>query len=276
MLDMLQDIRSDKRQQGDKTCEVDESTGDLHALLVNGEKEIHFQEDLLFVQTALQSIGFNSQNMVAISACANNPLCAETKSPTIENLISTINEFKETVKIDDTFVLFVTSHGNFKRYRNGKIINYFFLGDKIVKDYGMERMLRGLDPNLGMHVYSCCYSGRFAELTGHGRNISISSADLLSPCNGHYMRKIGVIFSRYFFGALAGINIEGDLIQDPEYLSIEDAFDLASFKTAKYCMKHNDKPDKPKMRWQNADPSKLHIGLPLYIQDEQMLRAINL
>ena len=246
---------SDKIEQEHPTQVINNLDGELYAILFKGPFP-EFYNDFGLVYDSLLNSRVPDSNIILLDSCVNRN---RGYPATLEGIEDAVNSLREKVKTNDRFFFHTITHGD---YRNKQA--YFCGENSKIFEKDFEKIMQDLPFNFSLFYFAQCYSGPFAERMGYGSNIGMSNAAKRKSVSKRDFQKWSSndFFTKHLF---PGLLKKGK--------TIEHGFDDASWKMHNLpyfllgliyppSILPNPAWQKPQLRWQNADPSKLHLISP--------------
>ncbi|GEM_PF-3388948 len=271
--------RYDKVQQAEPTAAVENREGYLYAVLFNAVQG-QFSLDLEFVYRSLISAGVPSSNISALEGDGRTTNRFVDKPATMRSLDDVVDSIRKKASPNDRLLVYVANHGVLENGQCG-VLAY----DGVIWEKEFEQLMQDLPVNFGLFYFAQCFSGGFSERMGYGRNICMSNANrtgfgykssqsvYLGNSQYRYNSsrgRVAAFFTHFLFPN----------ILNPAK-SVEEAFDEAVYEDTSIKRRigigrrHGDhhiwsevsgiwlERETPQLRWQNADPSQLHLGYGL-------------
>lgn len=196
-----------------------------YAVLISGQTEERHALNMTLVYNFLLENGYNEKNVYVIDGKGSDRLyCYPVNaSATVENVKVAFDSLQAKLDKNDSLFVYVSDHGGSILAADGSHLSTIATTDGSTLDQRtFEGFTNGLKYGLGLFVFDQCYSGGFAEETGHGNNVSIASA---SPNESAYSGGIHNSFTAFFikafiYEAQSDTNLDGKV-------SLTEAFNYA-------------------------------------------------
>ncbi|MGV8162071.1 MAG: hypothetical protein ACP5N2_01915 [Candidatus Nanoarchaeia archaeon] len=279
--------RYDKVARNASAKDVNNKIGSLYAVLFNAQAGPH-HEDIAKAFNSLKNAGVSNSNIFYMENKGN--LDKNIYPATAESLDSVISTIKQIATSNDRLLVFTTGYGFLDKglstleTHNGKL-----------NEQEYQEILKDLPFNFVVSYSAQNDSRGFAERMSEGKYIGISSVKKGEEAIGtqkHPIKRMVAADEKIEYKFTQAVNFTHFLI--PELLNpgvtIEQAFDRAVYENTSFLRValgigqhdtlgpmhpvHYGK-ETPQLIWQNADPSKLYLGLPNYLKTRQAMQNDN-
>ena len=202
-----------------------ENGPEKYAVLISGQTEERHALNMTLVYNFLLENGYNEKNIQVLDGKGSDRLfCYPVDAAaTVGNVKAALESLESKLDKNDSLFIYVSDHGGHIYSPEGVGLSTISTNDGSTLDQRtFEGFVNDLNYGTGMFVFDQCYSGGFAQETGHGNNVSIASA---SPDESAYSGGIHNSFTAYFikayiFPQISDNNHDGNV-------SISEAFDYA-------------------------------------------------
>lgn len=195
-----------------------------YAVLISGQTEERHALNMTLVYNFLLENGYNEKNIYVLDAKGEDRLfCYPVDAAaTVGDAGDAFSSLEPKLDKNDTLFVYVSDHGGSIESPEGDLSTISTADGSTLDQKTFEGFVGKLGHGLGIFVFDQCYSGGFAEETGHGNNVSIASA---SSCESAYSGGIHNSFTAFFIKAYI-FPEKSDSDKDGN-VSIEEAFEYA-------------------------------------------------
>ena len=234
--------RCAKVQQAEPDEEITNLEGSLYAVLFNAKDGRH-SRDLRFVYNSLVNNGVKTGNIIILESNGST----RNKFVNLPATIGSLNYALEFIRIKanpNDKLLVYTANAGYISSGKCRLLAY----EKTINEDEFADLTKDLPVNFSLFYFSNDYSGALAERIGNRKNIAIASAASDEINHSWFWR--GCDFTYQLFPKILKKGI-----------TIEKAFDQAVWNSTNI-IRRSFMPyiETPQLRWQNADPAKLHLG----------------
>ncbi|MFH1066019.1 MAG: C13 family peptidase [Nanoarchaeota archaeon] len=195
-----------------------------YAVLISGQTEERHALNMTLVYNFLLDRGFNEKNIYVIDGKGDDRLyCYPVNaSATVNNVKAAFDSLQSKLDKNDSLFVYVSDHGGSIESPEGDLSTISTSDGSTLDQRTFESFINGLKYGLGVFLFDQCYSGGFAEETGHGNNVSMASA---SADASAYSGGIHNSFTAYFIKAFI-YEAQSDANHDGK-VSLTEAFNYA-------------------------------------------------
>ena len=251
--------RYDKIQQAESTSQIVDKAGKLYALLIGGEDD---GTESIPLQRAYDTLVQSGVNQIRVLESNQSDKLGASKV----NLERALSGIRGSISPDDRMFFYLSGHGCF--LEDGSP-GFLLPQGEMVAPTEFKEMARDIPYNVGVFYFGSCLGGAFAEVMGYANNIGISPVQQSVREEGESYeaatRRAKKKGATNYSHPQKGDHFANELFY---YLferksSIEEAFDRSASRNAS--LWSGGDPDAcpgritPQLRWQNADPSELHL-----------------
>ena len=251
--------RGQKHQRRPTAQVVEQREGDRYALLINGDADSHFRNDVHFAYESLIDAGFKDENVYVLESGWRLPDFVDGDA-TREQIVKTFWNLEDKIGPEDSFWLYVTNHG----------ARMFWVKAAVLEDHDLmtvselKELCGRINANYKIGVFPQCFSGNFASAFGKENTIGISASRKGKvSAYGPWKKKCG--FDYHFFSAVSGKDpygreVDADSNNDGR-VSIEEIFDFTAQNNPFTTPSINPFRHKEthQLYWQNIEPSEVYI-----------------
>lgn len=220
-----------------------------YAVLISGQTEERHALNMTLVYNFLLDNGYNEKNIQVLDGKGQDRLfCYPVDAAaTVDNVRDAFASLESKLDKNDSLFVYVSDHGGSIESPEGDLSTIATNDGSTLDQKTFEGFVNKLNYDLGVFVFDQCYSGGFAEETGHGNNVSIASA---SACESAYSGGIHNSFTAFFIKAYIFPQFSDD--NHDGNVSITEAFEYAEHNHP-YSMREMQTP----MIVTELDPDKM-------------------
>ncbi|MFA5887712.1 MAG: C13 family peptidase [Candidatus Nanoarchaeia archaeon] len=196
-----------------------------YAVLISGQTEERHALNMTLVYNFLLDNGYEKNNIQVLDGKGSDRLyCYPVDAAaTVDNVRAAFESLESKLDKDDSLFVYVSDHGGQTYTPKGDALSTISTNDGSTLDQRtFEGFVNDLNYGLGVFIFDQCYSGGFAEETGHGNNVSIASAsaDESAYSGGIHNSFTAYFIKAYIFSQFSDGNLDGNV-------SITEAFEYA-------------------------------------------------
>lgn len=171
-----------------------------YAVLISGQTEERHALNMTLVYNFLLDNGYNEKNIYVIDAKGQDRLyCYPVNAAaTVDNVRDAFANLEQKLDKNDSLFVYVSDHGGLIEGAEGNLSTISTNDGSVLDQKTFHGFVDNLDYEIGVFVFDQCYSGGFAEETGHGNTVSVASA---SACESAYSGGIHNSFTAFFIKA---------------------------------------------------------------------------
>lgn len=158
---------------------IADKNGQIYAVLFNAYKQKRFTNELIRTYTSLIHAGVPDKNIIFLEDDGNQNRLANGPA-TQKYLEYIIKSLSHIATKNDRFLFQASNHGI--KTKNEKYLQTY---DEMISPHEIQQMLKNLNTNYNLLIFTQCYSGKFAEVLGKERNIAISSTKPDETCSSN-------------------------------------------------------------------------------------------